>query len=218
MEMSVQGGAKPHHGTRVDSADPRGVAPGAARHSAIQPAPSPKKLSPGTQCLLFGPPPAGSRSDLCGKGGAQTMLVLRPCCWPGINPVLGEAQPPNPRLRQKEEPIQRVCEIRSGSDPTWTLTARSFLQDQSIEMATFALSQSDHQTGPPGPEWERNVGQGLKPDAKRRHGAWGAVGMRRGGQVPRLGRRPERRTQKLAERWPVWYPKKRRRRPSLVRT
>ena len=109
------------------------------------------------------------------KAAPNPSLMLRPCCWPGINPVLGEAQPPNPRLRQKEEPIQRVCEIRSGSDPTWTLTARSFLQDQSIEMATLALSQSDHQTGPPGPEWERNVGQGLKPDAKRRHGAWGVA-------------------------------------------
>ena len=38
---TIQSGAKPHHGTRVDSAAPRGEAPGAARHSAIQPAPSP---------------------------------------------------------------------------------------------------------------------------------------------------------------------------------
>ena len=197
-----------------------GRSPGTGWPLSYRPAPSPLKLTPGINvCLSWATPVRASEAKPLGlKAAPNPSLMLRPCCWPGINPVLGEAQPPNPRLRQKEEPIQRVCEIRSGSDPTWTLTARSFLQDQSIEMATFALSQSDHQTGPPGPEWERNVGQGLKPDAKRRHGAWGAVGMRRGGQVPRLGRRPERRTQKLAERWPVWYPKKRRRRPSLVRT
>ena len=37
----IQSGAKPHHGTRVDSAGRRGEAPGPARHSACQPAPSP---------------------------------------------------------------------------------------------------------------------------------------------------------------------------------
>ena len=40
---TIQSGAKPHHGTRVDSAGHRGEAPGPARHSACQPAPSPLK-------------------------------------------------------------------------------------------------------------------------------------------------------------------------------
>ena len=79
LRGTIQSGAKPHHGTRVDSADPRGEAPGTARHSACQPAPSPfKKLTLGTQCLLFGPTPAGSRSDLCGKGGGPNHASVAP--------------------------------------------------------------------------------------------------------------------------------------------
>ena len=50
---------------------------------------------------------------------------------------------------QKDQmPIDAFCVVRSGSDPTWTLSARLFLFPRSLEMASFgALRQSGHQAG-----------------------------------------------------------------------
>ena len=96
LRGTILSGAKPHHGTRVDSADPRGEAPGSARHSAMQPAPSPlKKLTPGTQCLLFGPTPAGfAKRTFAAKAGPKPWPVLRPWFFAWDQPFSGEAGHP----------------------------------------------------------------------------------------------------------------------------
>ena len=93
LRGTILSGAKPHHGTRVDSAGPRGEAPGAGEALSLPASTQPiKKLTPGTQCLLFGPTPAGfAKRTFAAKAGPKPWPVLRPWFFAWDQVLSGEA-------------------------------------------------------------------------------------------------------------------------------
>lgn len=66
--------------------------------------------------------------------------------WPGIRFVPAKPAtrlpPEQDQHPKKPLPIQRVCDVRSGSDPTWTLTARSSFPDDPLRWALWPAGLS----------------------------------------------------------------------------